>query len=60
MQIFVPALFQSHWYCYVLDKNKKLLHVLDSIGSHRHRRGDQKELDELMVCHELPCLCIIL
>lgn len=49
VQIFAPALFQVHWYCYVLDTRENILHVLDSLGGARHRRGDQKKLDDLMV-----------
>jgi hypothetical protein len=45
--IFAPTIHKDHWYCYVLDKSKKKLFVLNSLFNGRNE--EEKELDLAMV-----------
>ncbi|KAJ1425224.1 Ulp1 protease family, C-terminal catalytic domain [Sesbania bispinosa] len=44
--VFAPALFQNHWFCYVLDKEREKMFVLDSLGS--KSRQQRMKLDNAM------------
>ncbi|XP_045790931.1 uncharacterized protein LOC123885675 [Trifolium pratense] len=44
--IFAPTIQDQHWFCYVLDKIKKKLFVLNSLYSERNE--EEKQLDLFM------------
>ncbi|KAJ1413241.1 Papain-like cysteine peptidase superfamily [Sesbania bispinosa] len=46
--VFAPTLFESHWFCYVLDKFKKKMFVLDSMGF--KVSTDRVQLNNVMEC----------
>jgi len=48
MQIFAPALFDAHWFCYVVDQEERILYVLDSMLK-KKQSADRNLLDNAMV-----------
>ncbi|KAJ1384510.1 Ulp1 protease family, C-terminal catalytic domain [Sesbania bispinosa] len=46
--VFAPAIFNNHWFCYVVDKEQEKMFVLDSLGGHLSE--DRKRLDDAMKC----------
>ena len=47
LKVFAPIVFDHHWWCYALNRENKMLYVLDSLEG-RHK-GDKAQLDKLAV-----------